>query len=101
MKSFEKIAEAMYRKWQAALIRFRKPMPFYQLEAHEQQAWIAAAQAAKPLADAQDTTLKNHIKSLMCVEVARTENLEHVSRAHDAAVLHLRAAIAAAKGEQQ
>ena len=46
MKSFEKIAEAMYRKWQAALIRFRKPMPFYQLEAHEQQAWIAAAQVA-------------------------------------------------------
>ena len=46
MKSFEQIAEAMYRKWQAALIRFRKPMPFYQLEAHEQQAWIAAAQVA-------------------------------------------------------
>ena len=46
MKSFEQIAEAMYRKWQAALIRFRKPMPFHTLEAHEQQAWIAAAQAA-------------------------------------------------------
>ena len=46
MKSSEQIAEAMYRKWQAALIRFRKPMPFYQLEAHEQQAWIAAAQVA-------------------------------------------------------
>ena len=46
MKSFEQIAEAMYRKWQAALIRFRKPMPFHQLEAHEQQAWIAAAQVA-------------------------------------------------------
>ena len=46
MKSFEQIAEAMYRKWQSSLIRFRKPMPFHQLEAHEQQAWIAAAQVA-------------------------------------------------------
>jgi len=54
MKSFEQIAQAMYRKWQAALIRFRKPMPFHQLEAHEQQAWIAAAQVAQPQADARD-----------------------------------------------
>ena len=46
MKSYEKIAEAMYKEWQAALIRFRKPIPFHQLEAHEQQAWIAAALAA-------------------------------------------------------
>lgn len=46
MKSYEQIAEAMYRKWQSSLIRSRKPMPFYQLEAHEQKAWIAAAQAA-------------------------------------------------------
>ena len=46
MKSFEQIAQAMYKKWQAALIRFRKPMPFHQLGAHEQQAWTAAAKAA-------------------------------------------------------
>lgn len=46
MKSYEQIAETLYKKWQAALIRFLKPMPFHQLEAHEQQAWIAAAQAA-------------------------------------------------------
>ena len=46
MKSLEQIAEAMYKKWQAALIRFRKPTPFHQLEAQEQQAWIAAAKAA-------------------------------------------------------
>lgn len=46
MKSFEQIAKAMYRKWQGALIRFRKPMPFHQLEAHEQQAWASAAKAA-------------------------------------------------------
>ena len=36
----------MYKKWQAALIRFRKRVPFHQLEAHEQQAWVAAAKAA-------------------------------------------------------
>ena len=46
MKSYEQIAEAMYRKWQAALVRFRNPKPFAELEEHEQQAWIAAAQAA-------------------------------------------------------
>ena len=46
MKSFEQIAKAMYQKWQSSLIRFRKPMPFHQLEAHEQQAWISAAQVA-------------------------------------------------------
>ena len=46
MKSYEQIAESMYKKWQAALISFRKPMPFHQLEAREQQAWIAAAKAA-------------------------------------------------------
>ena len=46
MKYYEQIAKAMYEKWQAALIRFRKPMPFYRLEAHEQHAWIAAAQVA-------------------------------------------------------
>ena len=45
MKSYEQIAQAMYKKWQAALIRFRKPMPFHQLEANEQQAWIAVAKA--------------------------------------------------------
>lgn len=46
MKSFEQIAQAMYDKWRKAMLRFRKLMPFHQLEDHEQQAWIAAAQAA-------------------------------------------------------
>lgn len=46
MKSFEQIAEAVYKKWQAALIRFRKPKPFYELEEHERKAWVAAAKAA-------------------------------------------------------
>lgn len=46
MKSYEQIAEAMYKKWQAALVRFRRPKPFAELEEHEQKAWIAAAQAA-------------------------------------------------------
>ena len=46
MKSFEQIAQAMCDKWQKAMLRFRKPMPFHQLEAHEQRAWIAAAKAA-------------------------------------------------------
>jgi len=46
MKSYEQIAESMYKEWQAALIRFRKPVPFLQLEEHERNAWIAAAKAA-------------------------------------------------------
>jgi len=46
MKSYEQIAQSMYQKWQAALVRFRNPKPFAELEEHEQQAWIAAAQAA-------------------------------------------------------
>ena len=46
MKSYEQIAKAMYQKWQGALIRFRKPVPFIQLEEHERKAWVAAAKAA-------------------------------------------------------
>jgi len=46
MKSYEQIAEAMYKKWQAALIRYRKPKPFAELEEHERKAWVAAAKAA-------------------------------------------------------
>ena len=46
MKSYEQIAEAMYKKWQAALARFRKPKPFAELEEHERKAWVAAAQTA-------------------------------------------------------
>ena len=46
MKSYEQIAEAMYKKWQAALVRFRKQKPFAELEEHERKAWVAAAQAA-------------------------------------------------------
>lgn len=46
MRSYEQIAEAMYKKWQGALIRFRKPVPFLQLEEHERRAWVAAAKAA-------------------------------------------------------
>lgn len=46
MKSFEQIAQAMYKKWQAALIRYRKPKPFAELEEHERRAWVAAAKAA-------------------------------------------------------
>jgi len=46
MKSYEKIAEAMYRKWQSGLVRFRKPKPFAELEEHERRAWVAAAKAA-------------------------------------------------------
>ena len=46
MKSFEQIAQSMYDKWQKAMLRFRKPKPFYELEEHERKAWIAAAKAA-------------------------------------------------------
>ena len=46
MKSYEQIAEPMYKEWQAALIRYRKPKPFAELEEHERNAWIAAAKAA-------------------------------------------------------
>ncbi len=46
MRSYEQIAESMYKKWQAALVRFRRPKPFAELEEHEQKAWIAAARAA-------------------------------------------------------
>lgn len=46
MKSYEQIAEAMYDKWQKAMLRFRKPKPFYELEEHERKAWTAAAKAA-------------------------------------------------------
>ena len=46
MKSYEQIAEAMYKKWQAALILYRKPKPFAELEEHERKAWVAAAQSA-------------------------------------------------------
>ena len=46
MKSFEQIAEAMYDKWQKAMLRFRKPKPFYELEEHERKAWVAAAKTA-------------------------------------------------------
>lgn len=46
MKTFEQIAESMYKEWQAALIRYRKPKPFAELEEHERKAWVAAAKAA-------------------------------------------------------
>ena len=46
MKSYEQIAKSMYRKWQSAMLRFRKPKPFYELEEHERKAWVAAAEAA-------------------------------------------------------
>ena len=46
MKPFEQIAQAMYDKWQKAMLRFRKPKPFYALEEHERKAWTAAAKAA-------------------------------------------------------
>ena len=46
MKYFEQIAQAMYKKWQAALIRYRKPKPFAELEEHERRALVAAAKAA-------------------------------------------------------
>lgn len=46
MKSYEKIAEAMYKKWQAALVLFRRPKPFAELEEHDRRAWLAAAKAA-------------------------------------------------------
>ena len=46
MKSYEQIAEAMYKKWQVALIRYRKPKPFAELEEHERKAWVSAAKAA-------------------------------------------------------
>lgn len=46
MKSYEQIAEPMYKKWQAALIRYRKPKPFAELGEHERKAWTAAAKAA-------------------------------------------------------
>ena len=46
MKSYEQIAEAMYKKWQVALIRYRKPKPFAELEEHERKSWVAAAKAA-------------------------------------------------------
>ena len=46
MRSYEQIAESMYKKWQAALVRFRRPKPFAELEEHERKAWVAAAKAA-------------------------------------------------------
>lgn len=46
MKSYEQIAEAMYKKWQAALALFRKPKPFTELEEHERKAWVSAAKVA-------------------------------------------------------
>jgi len=46
MKTFEQIAQSMYDKWQKAMLRFRKPKPFYELEEHERKAWTAAAKAA-------------------------------------------------------
>ncbi len=44
--SRRRIAQAMYDKWQKAMLRFRKPKPFYELEEHERKAWVAAAKAA-------------------------------------------------------
>ena len=48
MKSFEQIAQAMYKKWQAALARFRKPKPFAELEEHQ----IGRYQTAREAIDA-------------------------------------------------
>lgn len=45
MKTSEQMAKTMYDRWQKAMLRFRKPKPFYELEDHERKTWIAAAKA--------------------------------------------------------
>lgn len=46
MKSYEHIARSMYKRWEIALIRFRRPLPWADLGEPERNAWIAAAEVA-------------------------------------------------------
>lgn len=45
-KSYEHIARSMYKRWEIALIRFRRPLPWADLGEPERNAWIAAAKVA-------------------------------------------------------